>query len=83
RTWSSDLVLNGFPLQHDVKSSTPSATLYFAELLVRLTSRIIRNPFLLGTDADTDAVRRAKTAVRQQLLSLEGRERALCEHAKL
>ena len=54
-------LLNGFPLQHDVKSSTRPATLYFAELLARLTNHIIRNLFLLGTDADTDAVRRAKT----------------------
>ena len=79
RTWSSDLgpgeveLAQRLPVAARCQSSTRAATLYFSELLARLTNHVIRNPWARGIGAaDTDAVQRAKTAVRQQLLCLEG-----------
>ena len=54
-------------LQHDVKAASSQSALYFAELLIRLTSYVFRNLFLLCKVTDTQAVQRAKTVVQEQM----------------
>ena len=74
-------ILNELPLGVGILRLDDFTAMMYSDLLSRLEAHISRAQVLKIKARDSAYVRRAKKAVKEQLLDLEGRAHALCEYA--